>query len=647
MPKYRQIDTAPDGLVQAHVSDESLVHSALEEVDALLVEVEKHQISKNIHFYVSNPFPLMASGKGRVDTTFSLDDKRIRSLVKLVKQTFKQFDIDNVDEKLSRGNIIVRRYKPGMSIPFHIDHADCDEEVVGIVLKNRDVKNRGIRYQKNDMEYIVEEDMGTTFCMAGRARYDWQHGLPPVSAERISVTCRIFKSDVYASYVKDLEETSIPARIEDTKEVDETICVVLRLNTNKNKTKSITMNSTVVMKELLKVCRNKFQFKPKKIYREFGDVLENGDVLRNGEMLYISKGEGFSGSTIDKAKIAAEEEAKKREEEEKKYEDTPVMNNTIIRDACLYWASQYYASIQFKMNIQDIGELSPPSTNAFMNSTEVGEYLEHKAALTIPEFREFILRVGDTVDDITKYTWFASSHTDTDIRTTSLYIVALEDDAYYWVEIRAEAKPAVKGAEKRDGPLWVLEGGLNNPAAKWKGNKYQLKRGYVSTDLMVLFAGTTWPSTYYTCKIELDGKAYTSAAQYVMATQAELFGDEERYEELMNGSFDPAPHKLFDHKAPKTDVRRVKGFDAKVWGKKGPDIMFKATYEKFKQNPELKHKLLETGDKIIVEATDDPVWGIGMAISHPDATNPKKWRGDNKMGNLLGQIRELLKSSTV
>ena len=162
-----------------------------------------------------------------------------------------------------------------------------------------------------------------------------------------------------------------------------------------------------------------------------------------------------------------------------------------------------------------------------------------------------------------------------DKRNTTIYIVENIEGKYYWIGFEAIANKAVKGKHKQDGPLWTLEGGMNNPATKRKGTVYQLKRGIVITDHAFMFAGTTWPSTYYTCNIVIDDVTYTSAAQYVMATQAKFFGDEERYTELMNGSFDPAPHKLFDHKAPKTGERRVKNFNKEQWDDVGPEIMFR------------------------------------------------------------------------
>ena len=58
---------------------------------------------------------------------------------------------------------------------------------------------------------------------------------------------------------------------------------------------------------------------------------------------------------------------------------------------------------------------------------------------------------------------------------------------------------------------------------------------------------------------------------------------------------------------------------------------------KFHQNP----KLLDTQDKTLAEASkNDKVWGIGMAMSDPNAFDKEKWQGKNQLGNLLMKVRD-------
>lgn len=62
---------------------------------------------------------------------------------------------------------------------------------------------------------------------------------------------------------------------------------------------------------------------------------------------------------------------------------------------------------------------------------------------------------------------------------------------------------------------------------------------------------------------------------------------------------------------------------------------------KFSQNKELKEILLNTENKVLVEASpQDRIWGIGLEQNNFDAVNPAKWRGLNLLGFALMEVRE-------
>ena len=63
------------------------------------------------------------------------------------------------------------------------------------------------------------------------------------------------------------------------------------------------------------------------------------------------------------------------------------------------------------------------------------------------------------------------------------------------------------------------------------------------------------------------------------------------------------------------------------------DKMYQAVYEKFQQNPDIRKKLIETGDEEIREMTDqESYWGVGPQLN-----------GENHMGEILMRVREELK----
>lgn len=47
-------------------------------------------------------------------------------------------------------------------------------------------------------------------------------------------------------------------------------------------------------------------------------------------------------------------------------------------------------------------------------------------------------------------------------------------------------------------------------------------------------------------------------------------------------------------------------------------------------------------NKTIIEGTADPIWGNGLDLNHPDAINPRKWKGRNAMGQLLEDVRSTI-----
>ena len=69
--------------------------------------------------------------------------------------------------------------------------------------------------------------------------------------------------------------------------------------------------------------------------------------------------------------------------------------------------------------------------------------------------------------------------------------------------------------------------------------------------------------------------------------------------------------------------------------------MLNASYLKFSQNAPLREFLLQTKDKILVEASPvDKIWGIGMSADDENVQNPMKWRGQNLLGFALMRARD-------
>ncbi|WP_339810233.1 NADAR family protein [uncultured Imperialibacter sp.] len=138
-----------------------------------------------------------------------------------------------------------------------------------------------------------------------------------------------------------------------------------------------------------------------------------------------------------------------------------------------------------------------------------------------------------------------------------------------------------------------------------------------------------WPS-----KFSVDGVTYPTTEHWMMAEKARLFADFRVLDEVLKAG---SPGKA------KQLGREVVGFNQDIWNEKRFDIVVKGNYHKFSQNPELRAFLINTKNRILVEASPvDKIWGIGLEAADEFATVPPKWKGLNLLGFALMKVRDLL-----
>ncbi len=141
-------------------------------------------------------------------------------------------------------------------------------------------------------------------------------------------------------------------------------------------------------------------------------------------------------------------------------------------------------------------------------------------------------------------------------------------------------------------------------------------------------------SQWWVAPFEVEGQRYATAEHWMMAEKARLFGDEAALEKILAAGSPAQAKKL---------GRTVKDFNEHVWKEKRFEIVVAGNLAKFSQHEALKTFLLNTGSKILVEASPvDRIWGIGMSADNPDAENPAMWRGLNLLGFALMAVRERL-----
>ena len=142
-------------------------------------------------------------------------------------------------------------------------------------------------------------------------------------------------------------------------------------------------------------------------------------------------------------------------------------------------------------------------------------------------------------------------------------------------------------------------------------------------------------SQWYDCYFEVDGMQYHTTEQYMMASKARLFGDEEVYWKIMTA---PSP---FDYKKL---GRKIRGFGQALWDANKYNIVVEGNKAKFGQNPDIKEFLLSTGDAILAEASPyDKIWGIGLDRENAQKGTIEQWQGENLLGCALMEVRDWLK----
>ena len=142
---------------------------------------------------------------------------------------------------------------------------------------------------------------------------------------------------------------------------------------------------------------------------------------------------------------------------------------------------------------------------------------------------------------------------------------------------------------------------------------------------------SNWAKTKFVYK----GVEFSSSEQAMMWEKANLFGDTETADKILNTS-NPREQKQLG--------REVKGYDDTKWSMVRKLIVFDIVLEKFRQDKSKQADLLATGDTILVEASPvDKIWGIGLAEDDPDANDETKWRGQNLLGEVLTIAREVIR----
>ncbi len=138
-------------------------------------------------------------------------------------------------------------------------------------------------------------------------------------------------------------------------------------------------------------------------------------------------------------------------------------------------------------------------------------------------------------------------------------------------------------------------------------------------------------SNWYLSDFTVDGTAYSSMEQYMMHQKALLFQDTAIAQQIL------ATSNVGKIKAL---GRSVHHYDDILWNGLRQIIVYKGLLEKFRQNDELKNRLLATSPDILAEcAVQDKIWGIGLSMKDDRRFDLSQWQGQNLLGFSLMCVR--------
>lgn len=129
-----------------------------------------------------------------------------------------------------------------------------------------------------------------------------------------------------------------------------------------------------------------------------------------------------------------------------------------------------------------------------------------------------------------------------------------------------------------------------------------------------------WLSNFHYCDVVFDGEVYPSSENAYMAAKTLDLDIRKKFQSLK-----PVDAKKFGHFI----VLRPNWEEIKL------DVMFLVIFDKFSRNPDIRQKLLDTGEKYLEETNwwKDLCWGVDF----------KTGEGENNLGKILMRVRNILR----
>ncbi len=144
-------------------------------------------------------------------------------------------------------------------------------------------------------------------------------------------------------------------------------------------------------------------------------------------------------------------------------------------------------------------------------------------------------------------------------------------------------------------------------------------------------------STWYPAPFELDGIRYNNLEQFIKYQKSRIHGDMASARAILAA----------DSPARQRELGRVTfRYNSHVWDGMRQVVAVRGLLAQFGQNPDLKMKLLETGEAWLVACSErNRIWTCGVGLQDEARLEAAKWQGENILGFSLMEVRRMLKAT--
>lgn len=146
-------------------------------------------------------------------------------------------------------------------------------------------------------------------------------------------------------------------------------------------------------------------------------------------------------------------------------------------------------------------------------------------------------------------------------------------------------------------------------------------------------------SNWYLSPFKYAGIEYCCVEQYMMSRKVSLARRYDLVFKIMESN-NPEEIKNLGGKHSFPEFAQIKD----VWDRNCRHIVKQGVYAKFRQNQGFCKELLSTENALIAEcAGQDHIWGIGINLHNEAWKDVAKWNGNNYLGIILMEVRDLLR----